>query len=565
MASQLSFDLPVSLPRSAYSYGERSSGETHGVVLTKRHIVDFILDISGYQAGVALSKSSLLEPSCGEGAFLLPAVERLLATIESDNRDVETLKDCFLAFDIDPGHVEATRGKVKKLLIKHGFSIVEADSLSSRWVVEGDFLLSNTGRTFDFIVGNPPYIRIEQLAPALQAEYRSRFSSLFDRADLYVAFIERGLDLISDTGRLTYICADRWILNKYGAPLRLKIADGFKVHSYVDLHDASPFDSDVIAYPAIFSIGRGKSSNVKVATLKTASEEECKQTAKSLLQTKKDTVESAVHIYHEWFAGNDPWVLSSPEHLSALRKLESRFAPIEADGHTKVGIGVATGKDELFIVGNDTGIEKTRLVPLVKREDIIEGRIKDAKRYVINTFEESGGTVSLNDYPQLRTYFRQHEELIKKRHVAKKNPNSWFRTIDRVYPELVREPKLLIPDIAGSNEVAFDQGSFHPHHNLYYITSDTWDLEVLGGLLSSKVALFFIWSYAVKMRGGYLRFQAQYLRRIRVPRPSDISISLKKEIRQSFRNRDFKALDALALQAYSITELPSFDFVDTRA
>ena len=123
----------------------------------------------------------------------------------------------------------------------------------------------------------------------------------------------------------------------------------------------------------------------------------------------------------------------------------------------------------------------------------------------------------LPDYPRLRRYFETNVLDIKSRHVAQKNPGSWFRTIDRVYPELVSVPKLLIPDIAGSNEVALDKGQYHPHHNLYFVVSDSWDMEVLGGLLSSKVALFFIWSYATKMRGSYLRFQAQYLRRI--PKP----------------------------------------------
>lgn len=133
-----------------------------------------------------------------------------------------------------------------------------------------------------------------------------------------------------------------------------------------------------------------------------------------------------------------------------------------------------------------------------------------------------------------------------------------------MYPALVTTPKLLIPDIAGSNEVVFDDGRYHPHHNLYFITSARWDLEVLGGLLSSRVALFFVWSYAVKMRGGYLRFQAQYLRRIRVPRPESLSPELTSALRDAFRRRDFAALDALALRAYEIVSLPVFDFVDTR-
>jgi adenine-specific DNA-methyltransferase len=122
----------------------------------------------------------------------------------------------------------------------------------------------------------------------------------------------------------------------------------------------------------------------------------------------------------------------------------------------------------------------------------------------------------------------------------------------------------LIPDIAGANQVTYEPGGFHPHHNLYFIVSDVWDLEVLGGILSSKVALFFVWSYAPKMRGGYLRFQAQYIRRIRVPRPDAMASSLKDEIRDSFRARDFRRLDELALLAYGIGSLPDFDFTDTR-
>ena len=124
--------------------------------------------------------------------------------------------------------------------------------------------------------------------------------------------------------------------------------------------------------------------------------------------------------------------------------------------------------------------------------------------------------------------------------------------------------KLLIPDIAGANEVILDKGNFYPHHNLYFITSTSWDMEVLGGLLSSKVALFFIWSYAVRMHGNYLRFQAQYLRKIRLPDPQKLPARLTQSIRAAFRKRDFSVLDTLALQAFELKSLPEFEFVDTR-
>jgi len=104
-----------------------------------------------------------------------------------------------------------------------------------------------------------------------------------------------------------------------------------------------------------------------------------------------------------------------------------------------------------------------------------------------------------------------------------------------------------------SNPV-LDKGETYPHHNLYHLTSKDWDLEVLGGLLLSRVAQLFIEAYCVKMRGGTLRFQAQYLRRIRVPSPEGLPESLCHQLRQAFRTRDAAAATAAAVEAYGIAD-----------
>ncbi len=562
---QAHLPLPVAVPKEAYDYGERSSGETHGVVLTKPQIVDLILDLARYAEDRDLGSLTLLEPSVGHGAFLVPALKRLLASCERRKRDPRTLAGAFLAFDIDSDHVALARQAIERELRGAGLAAADCRHLAEVWVQEGDFLLAPIQRSFDVIVGNPPYVRIEQLAPRLQSEYRHRYVSLFDRADLYVAFIERSLDLLGPKGVLSFICADRWTLNRYGAPLREKITRNFHVHTYVDLHTASPFESEVIAYPSIFAIGRDRGRHVHVGRLASGSPEECNDLLKLLNKPKAKVGPGAsVSTYETWFEAAEPWVLSSPDHLDVLRDLERRFEPLEADGKTQVRIGVATGADKVFIVPEDADIEPDRLVPVVMREDIENGKVRNAHRCVINTFADDGSVVDLARYPKLARYFHAHASHIKKRHVAQRNPSGWFRTIDRVYPHLVPLPKLLIPDIAGSNEVVLEKGRFHPHHNLYFVTSDTWDMKALGGLLSSKVALFFVWSYAVKMRGGYLRFQAQYLRRIRVPRPSSIPARLARDIAATFDARDFKSLDELARRAYGLASLPTFDFVDTR-
>lgn len=569
---QLNLNLPAKLPKHLYEYGNRTSGEVHGVVLTKPHVVELILDLAGYTADRDLGGMALLEPSCGHGAFLVPSVLRLLDAAKREGRSFASLEKAILAFDIDAKHVEKTKNSLLEVLLHHKVTRTVSKKLVDAWVKEDDFLLAPLDRHFDVVVGNPPYIRIEQLSETLQSEYRRRYATLYDRADIYVAFIERGLTLLSATGALSFICADRWILNKYGAPLRALISSGFKIRCYVDLHKASPFESDVIAYPSIFvmsanrKVDKGTNAHcepIPVVTLETGSEEECLAVPTMLDGTaRKIPGGVSVAIYSTWFTGDEPWVLSSPAHLETLRALEAKFSPI--DSTARVGIGVATGNDKLYIVGADTDIEPDRLVPLVMRDDIENGRIKDGGRFVINTFVDGGQVVDLVQYPRLRRYLAKHSTDIKNRHVAKKNPGSWFRTIDRVYPKLITIPKLLIPDIAGSNEVVFEEGHYHPHHNLYFVTSDLWDMEVLGGLLSSKVALFFVWSYAVKMRGGYLRFQAQYLRRIRLPDPKAITAKHAKSIKTAFQERDFAHLDKLALLVYGLEALPPFDFVDTR-
>ncbi len=140
--------------------------------------------------------------------------------------------------------------------------------------------------------------------------------------------------------------------------------------------------------------------------------------------------------------------------------------------------------------------------------------------------------------------------------MGRKKPSHWYKTIDKVNHSLTGRPKLLIPDIKSSAHPVYDKGEYYPHHNLYHVTSEGWDLRVLGGLLLSEVGQFFVECYAVRMSGGYLRFQAQYLRRIRVPRLKQLDPSLGKELIRAFEARDVRAATRAALRAYGIGEVP---------
>jgi TaqI-like C-terminal specificity domain len=142
--------------------------------------------------------------------------------------------------------------------------------------------------------------------------------------------------------------------------------------------------------------------------------------------------------------------------------------------------------------------------------------------------------------------------VIKNRHCAKKIPENWYRTIDRITPSLATVPKLLIPDIKGEAHIVYESGTLYPHHNLYYVTSDEWELRSLQAVLLSAITQFFIATYSTQMSGGFLRFQAQYLRRIRVPHWIDVPPELRQELAEAAIKRDLQACNHATFKLYGL-------------
>lgn len=171
--------------------------EERGAVYTRREVVDFILDLAGYTADRPLYQYRLLEPSFGNGDFLLPAIERLIAAYTSkvaDTKDaVMDLSGAIYAVEIHQQSISDTKKKARALLASHGLTFKQADCLLDAWIVTGDFLLAEIPNTFSHVVGNPPYVRQELISDVLMAEYRARYNTIYDRADIYIPFIERSL------------------------------------------------------------------------------------------------------------------------------------------------------------------------------------------------------------------------------------------------------------------------------------------------------------------------------------------------------------------------------------
>lgn len=563
--------------------------QNHGEVFTRRWVVDVLLDLVGYTADQDLGSLHLVEPSCGSGAFLGPVVERLVASAKAYGRELSSLGNVLRAYDLQPEHVEASRALCRGLLVNAGAAAATAKDLAEGWVQHADFLLlgsesmlpgmgdslPGTGgnlpgiddRPADVVVGNPPYIRYDDLPEALAAEYRSTWQTMRGRGDIYVGFIERSLQMLKPGGRVGFICAERWMRNQYGSGLRELVANRYAVEHVWTMHDVDAFESQVSAYPAITVLANHPQSSVVVAD---TTAEFGAASAFALVQACKDQslteftgIGVQAHRLPQWFAGGELWPIGSPARLALIERLNDQFAPLH-DPHTgtKVSIGIATGADNVYVTKNPGAAEPDRMLPLAMRCDLTSGTFEWHGNYLVNPWTADGSLVSLNDYPRMSGYLSQHSAL-RNRFVAKRDPGSWHRTIDKVHANLIDRPKLLLQDMKASIHPVLEPGGHYPHHNLYYVVSDKWDMEVLGGILLSRIAQAFIEAYCVRMRGGTLRFQAQYLKRIRVPHPDRINANTQDALRAAFRSRDPDAATRAAADAYGI-DLDAYDMEEAR-
>jgi hypothetical protein len=527
-----------------------------GAFFTRSEVVDFILDLAGYTENQPLHERRLLEPSFGGGDFLLPIIDRLLRAWRAarpNGSALDELGDAIHAVELHYDTFRDTHAAVVALLEHSGMSASTATALANRWLSQGDFLLARLEGEFDFVVGNPPYVRQELIPTPLLAEYRSRYQTMYDRADIYIPFIERSLSVLSDGGNLGFICADRWMKNRYGGPLRNLVAKWFHLKIHVDMVDTEAFHSDVIAYPAITIISRKAPGATRIAH-RPLIDRAALTTLSDLLRAPTLPKETcSVCELARVPNGAEPWLLGSSDQMAIIRRLEDSF-PLLEDVGGKVGIGVATGADKAFIGDFDAlDVEPDRKLPLVTTRDITSGEVEWRGQGVINPFAESGRLVDLDEYPRLRRYLEARRKVIAGRHCARKAPTNWYRTIDRITPALAASPKLLIPDIKGEAHIVFEGGKLYPHHNLYYITSDNWDLRALQAVLLSAVTHLFVATYSTKMRGGFLRFQAQYLRRIRIPRWADVPESLRYELAEAATKRDGQACNRAVFKLYGLS------------
>lgn len=494
-------------------YGNRTSGGVHGDVFTIPSVVCFMLDKVGYTAEHNLQETSILEPSCGEGEFVVEIAKRLKQSAELYGFDAESaFYNNVQAYDIDAAKTDICRKKVRSL----GFRLLDN-------IKTVDFLKADVHRV-DIVVGNPPYIRYENI-PVEMLDYCKRtFATFHYRSDLYIPFFEKTLSRLKDGGKHCFICSNRWLKNEYGKKLRQYISYSYRLELLINLEQANVFQEEVLAYPSISLI----SAEAPKQTFEYAdiyNIEELRTFSTNTKHTPK---------------GED-WTNTFVDNLQTETLL-----PIERQGF-KIGIGVATGADAIFISENlAEEIEPKLIIPAINARDLRGDNLQWSKKYLLNPYTEDGKLINLDLFPKAKAYLEKHREKLSKRHIANKSPERWYRTIDRIIPSLQSQSKILLPDMSGNNFIFIDNGQFYPLHNLYYITGKS-DIElcVLAALLMSDFVRNQLSAVTNKMNGGFSRWQSQHLRKLRLPDVMSIPINDIQSLLDNYSIRNVVAINSI--------------------
>lgn len=238
---------------------KRTGRKETGCVYTPPDIVNEVLNAAGYAPTRDLQSMTVLEPSCGNGAFLVEIASRLVESIRlhSPSRDIDSLDEeissalsmNIMAIEIDGDALDEAKGRVLSMLEeRYSYHPMDADSLFGSWHT-GDaieYLRTDVTR-YDFVVGNPPYVRIHNVVDIGGLREIPWCSN--GMTDMFYAFYYLGLNRLNENGTLAYIAPSVWMTSKYGKAMRDDLIAGGNVKAVIDHGDEQLFDG-ISAYVA---------------------------------------------------------------------------------------------------------------------------------------------------------------------------------------------------------------------------------------------------------------------------------------------------------------------------
>ncbi|ELE2927879.1 Eco57I restriction-modification methylase domain-containing protein, partial [Campylobacter coli] len=410
------------------------------------------------------------------------------------------------------------------------------------WRFEFPEILDDDGnfKGFDLIIGNPPYIRQEELKE-LKPHLAKNYKVYKGTSDIYTYFYELGFNVLKDNGVLSYITSNKYTRAGYGEALREFLLKNVKVLEYTDLNGIKVFDSATVD-TSILCFEKSKSKDNKFKYL--ALSNEILKTCAYDIGLYKDFAEfSQNSLSKESFTFSD-------ENTSALKaKIERIGTPLKEWQGLNIYRGILTGYNEAFIITTEKRneilanckdeAEKERTAKLIRKmlrgRDIKRYRYEWAGLWVINAhngYKNQNGekveAINIENYPSLKKHFDEFYPQLEKRADKGLTPYNlrncaYIEEFERekiVYSEIVRKPQFYLDT----------KLNFYAEATSFILTGE--NLKYLIAFLNNDfVAFIFKTFYA----GGNLgengfRYKKAFLEKLPIPKINSKNQKLADEL-----------------------------------
>lgn len=444
------------------------------------------------------------------------------------------------------------------------------------WRFEFPEILDDDGnfKGFDLIIGNPPYIRQEELKE-LKPHLAKNYKVYKGTSDIYTYFYELGFNVLKDRGGvLSYITSNKYTRAGYGEALREFLLKNVKFLEYTDLNGIKVFDSATVD-TSILCFEKSKSKDNKFKYL--ALSNEILKTCAYDIGLYKDFAEfSQNSLSKESFTFSD-------ENTSALKaKIERIGTPLKEWYGLNINYGIKTGLNEAFIITTEKRneilanckdeAEKERTAKLIRK--MLRGR--DIKIYsyewaglwVIGTFPSL--KIDIEQYPALKQYLSQflpHIEQSGEKGCRKKTSNKWFETQDNIaYYEEFEKEKIVWAEMTKEACFVYDNSNFFTNQTCYFFTH--CDYKYLLAILNSRLIVYYMQYISSHLGQGAFRWIRQYIEKLPIPKINskneklaDELINLVDEIlkaKEQDKNANTQELEnkinSLVYKLYNLTE-----------
>jgi len=414
----------------------------------------------------------ILYPGCGDAPFAA-AVERVC-----DDEGWEYLDG--YAVETNPEHLTSARDR--------GLAHVEFE--------ERDFLADDMldVDTFDYIVGNPPYVPIEGLDEGEKERYRARFSTAIERFDLYLLFYERSLELLADGGVLSFITPEKFEYVDTAAPLRrLLTSDCVHVEEIEHVREDA-FDG-YITFPCITTIRRVKSDGETVVKLRDGSEH--------------TTV----------LPGGESWAAN----VRGADVQDMETGATLDDVTVRVSCGIATGADKVFVFDKDEvpeNVDSKWVRPTVSGRQLrtFDGPFTD--HVFLCPYLDDGSLSGEDELGSFGEWAEQYKARLEDRSCVKKHGTPWYGWHENPPFQDMLQPKIVWKDIAKEPRFWLEErGDVVPKHSVYYaVPEDGVPIGELVEYLNSPEARMWMEAHCQKAHNGYYRLQSRVLKELPVPK-----------------------------------------------